>query len=940
MLSAFNFKLSLIASAIAMLGIHPSSAEASPLGLDLASSIYDDSALQSAVSALPTAEGEKPNAALAPVPSLSEARTQGRLKSLYLKSTSTTKAPATDVAPIANLADFKAHIAPSIKNSCITCHGPDKQKGHFRIDTLNPDLVKGSDMSKWQKVFDAISSEDMPPDNDKNIHLDEQERSRMTKWLEAELTKASRAQNNLGASSSFRRMTRYEYNYALQDITGLPYEFSDLLPPESDAKDGFLNSASLLQMSGMQLERYRDIGLAALQKATVKGDPPPIVSYSISMENLMSKVKEKSDDKKYTNKNHVHFKDLSTGKLLRFDQGSKPKRNNITNLIPQKMPAVSPAVLVIGPNQSVKLNLGSNLPDTGIMRVRIRLGRTSLDVHEYASVRLFFSVQTSNNANFEEVISQHDIPVTASADNPQVIEFNVPLSEISRNPFRKKDSEIGNSDESLRIQLVSNAKNKKNSSLSVVTDFIEIIAPFYDTWPPKSHTDIFIESKNKTNENVYAGEILKKFMSNAWRRPVSEAEIAPFLSLFSLDRPSSLCFEDAMLEVLSTVLATPDFLYLTQKIKTQSPKNSQLITDYELASRLSFFLWCSIPDQELLSLAKQGKLSDPKILAEQTKRMLTDSRSQRFTKNFVNQWLGLDDLNTVKFDETLFKAATAKNVNHDLISPGENPDLAVAVALSSQGLGPLKAAMSEEPIAFFNEVLHQNKSVMDFIHSDYVMVNERLATHYQIPGVYGPAFRAVPIAAKMHRGGLLTTAGILAMNSNGKDSNPVKRGVWILKRFLNDPPPPPPPNVPKVDLTDPEIAKLSLKDQIAVHRKDPACFSCHAKIDPWGIALENFDALGSYRANLNNKPIDSTAILFNKQPLAGMDGLKNYILAERQDQFARAMVNKLTTFALGRPMSFGDREEIEAITEKFRRQGDHLGDLISIITCSSLFRNK
>jgi hypothetical protein len=783
-----NLKFSLIASAIAS-SVACADSESPAIKI---TSNFILCANESERSALISAK-EAPHGG-EPMPPLSDVRTMGRHKSLYLKSTNmSTNAPATDGTPNANLGDFKAHIAPTLKDSCISCHGPDKQKGQFRVDTLNPDLLKGDDMSKWQKVFDVVSSEEMPPDNDKNIHLEDQQRSKLTTWLETELKKASKLQNELGTRSSFRRLTRYEYNYALQDLTGLNYEFSEVLPPETASKDGFLNSSSLLQMSGMQLEKYREIGLTALQKATVKGGPPPVVSYCLSAQNLMTEASKVEEDIKYATQEHVHFKDLKTGKLLRFHQDFQPKFSISTNFIPLRTPEPSTSVMVIGPNQSVKLNLGSKLPDAGNMRVRLRMGRSSLDVNEHASVRLIFSAHTSNDAHFSEIVSHRDIPITASAGNMQFIDFDIPLSEITRNPFRKKNSEIGRSDEFLTIQIISNIRNKNNEGLEIFADYIEIVAPFYEKWPPKSHEDIFIDSKNKRDEKIYASEILRKFMTKAWRRPVTAEEMAPFLSLFDSDRLSSSCFEDAMLEVLSTVLATPDFLYLTQKIKSSSVKKSLLITDYELASRLSFFLWCSIPDQELLSLASQGKLSDPKILAQQTKRMLADSRSQRFSKHFVDQWLGLDALVNVKFDTSQFKAANDTT---------------------------LKEAMREEPIAFFNEILHQNKSVMDFIHSDYVMVNERLARHYEIPGVYGPEFRAVPVAASMNRGGLMTQAAVLAMNSDGKDSNPVKRGVWILKRLLNDPPPPPPPNVPQVDLTNPEIAKLTLKERIADHRNN------------------------------------------------------------------------------------------------------------------------
>jgi hypothetical protein len=206
--------------------------------------------------------------------------------------------------------------------------------------------------------------------------------------------------------------------------------------------------------------------------------------------------------------------------------------------------------------------------------------------------------------------------------------------------------------------------------------------------------------------------------------------------------------------------------------------------------------------------------------------------------------------------------------------------------------------------------------------------------------VYGPHFRNVPITPQTHRGGLLTSAAIMTINSDGTDSHPLKRGVWMLKRILDDPPPPPPPNVPEVDLTDPEILKMTLKERIINHRNKPACYSCHSRIDPWGIAFENYDALGAYRTQIRNQPVDATAELFNRQTLAGIDGLKRYLLTDRQDQFARAMVHKLLAFALGRPLSFGDSADIDNLTAQFRQRNDGLGDLIFLIVTSDLFNSR
>jgi hypothetical protein len=229
---------------------------------------------------------------------------------------------------------------------------------------------------------------------------------------------------------------------------------------------------------------------------------------------------------------------------------------------------------------------------------------------------------------------------------------------------------------------------------------------------------------------------------------------------------------------------------------------------------------------------------------------------------------------------------------------------------------------------------------MDFLHSDYAVVNERLAAHYRIPAVRGPHFRKVPIDSKTPRGGLLTNAAVLAMNSDGTDSHPLKRGVWMLERILHDPPPPPPPNVPEVDLTDPEILKMTLKERIADHRNKPACISCHSRIDPWGIAFENYDALGSFRTRIKDKPVDATSELFNKHTLAGMEGLKRYLLTDRQDQFCRAMVHKMTAYALGRPLSFGDHADIDNLTTLWRTDGDRLGDLIHLIVNSEIFASR
>ena len=836
--------------------------------------------------------------------SLETAKKQGRGNSRFLKD-SGEAARAPGVIPKANMAGFKESVGPMLKKSCVACHGPEKSKGRLRIDQLNPDLLTGPDVERWREVFNALSKSEMPPDDEPEHALADADRKRMVDWLSSELSAASVVRRGSQEHSSFRRLTNYEYSYALQDLLGLPSALANKLPPETASEDGFKNSSDLLQMSTSQFDTYREIGLQALKRATVSGERPQPVTYIISMQEEMKKSISGEDAEKASkrknkkrDKTRQQLLHRETGESVEFTAGKSMPRDQAVG---GKIPPLSPVVLVLPRSRELKLDLDRFLPDDGIMRVRIRAGRSSMNPDEYASLRLIFSAHTSNNANFSQVVSERDIPVTASADDPQFIQFDIPLSDIQRNPFRKLATKFPRRDEFLHIQNVSNA-NGGEEPLSVLIDYIEISAPFYEQWPPKTHTGIFIESDHKADEQVYGREVLSRFLKRVWRRPVTSAEVDPFMALFAKYRPGFPSFDEAMVEVLATALATPEFLYLTQR----ETKSAAKISELELASRLAVFLWSSIPDDALLELAEHGKLRESEVLAAQVKRMVADPRSRRFSQHFVEQWLGLERMNSV---------------THVTDSA-------------------LREAMEEEPKAFFEEVLSHNHSIMDFIHSDYAMVNEPLATHYRIPKVYGPQFRKVPVTPQSNRDGLLTSAVIMTMNSDGKDSHPLKRGVWMLKRILDDPPPPPPPDVPEVDLTKPEILNMTVKERIADHRNKPACISCHAKIDPWGIAFENYDALGAYRTQIKNQPVDATSELFNRQTLAGVDGLKRYLLTDRQDQFARAMVQKLTAYALGRPLSFADRADIDSLTAQLRRGDDGLGDLISLIVSSNIFNSK
>ena len=833
--------------------------------------------------------------------------------------------------PKAKLAAFRTRVEPVLKRVCVGCHGPEKQKGKLRIDALDPDLLKGKDVNWWLEVFDVISNGEMPPE-DTEVQLADAEKGRIVDWLSGEIQMASQVRRSEQGHTSFRRMTRYEYKYALQDLLGVPYDFSRDLPPESSSEDGFKNSSEMLQMTVVQFEQYRLLARKALERATVRGDVPKPVYYGITMKAASAQVdatyaafveKKKKQIKngvttlektlkkqaaKYSVKpGSAHFKNLITGHGVKTHWGYGGAKYAWTpSLTRPKVPPALPDVVVIPANSKYIVDVGDGLPDVGTMRVRIRAARVTPEGKHPPTLRLFFGNQASNDSRVAVRAGERDITITASPDKPEFYHWDVRLSEIARNAYRhiQKLGQLPNPAEFLYFQ------NCSSTPVTVQIDYVEITAPVHEQWPPESHTRIFFQSDHQADEKKYAREVLAKFMRRAWRRPVTASEIDQKLVLFAKLRPQCDDFQEVMVEVLATVLSSPKFLYLVQAGEVDDKKESQRISGFELASRLSFFLWSSIPDEQLLNLAAKGKLRDPVVLQAQTRRLLADPKADRFARYFTRQWLGMELLDFLKIDSKVY---------------GRFDPL-------------LMEAMREEPVAFFGDVLRRNRTVIDFLQSDYTMVNDRLARHYGLPEVIGNSLRLVKLEASKRRGGVLTQAGLLAMNSDGKDSHPLKRGIWLLENLLNDPPPPPPPAVPEIDLADPEILKLTLKERMEDHRNDPACISCHSKIDPWGIAFENFDAVGLWRDKIDKDPVDATSVLFNKDELRGMKGLKDYLLANRQDQFARAMVHKMAAYALGRPLTFGDRSQVDRITADLRKRGDGLADLVFLIVKSDLFQ--
>lgn len=888
--------------------------------------------------------------------SLEQLKRDGKTRSRFLEASrpeqEATTAKPDQKQPEPKLAEFRTRIEPILRSACMDCHGPDTQEGNIRIDSLDPNLHVGKDVDWWTEIFSVVSKGEMPPPDSKS--LTDRERDQIVDWLSSELHAASIVKRQSASQTVFRRMTRYDYNYALQDLLGLPWDFAKDLPPEAKSTEGFRNTAEHLGMSVSQIETFQRLSRQALYRATVQGSQPPAIAWAITMKDVSrlewpkqeqqiekAKTEHKDDEKKLQAeleklehsfkqpRQQTYFRNLQTGRTVAANWEYYEAKYAIAPVEALTPPPTNvDQVAIIPAGKWLNVELGNKLPDDGTLRVRVRASRSSTKGNRIPSLQLHFGWQASNEGRALLPVSQRDLQITAATDAPEFYQWDIPLGEIyPRNSVRKTSAMGTMPSPSEYIRIV----NSTASQGDVQIDYVEVQAPVYDQWPPASHQRIFFASSNAQDETKYAREIIANFMRKAWRRTIAESELELKLKLFGRLRPDCGSFEEAVIETLASVLSSPNFLYLVQAqeaevnseaataaaVKAQTTTSNQQIASRrelsasELATRLSMFLWCSIPDEELLTLAETGKLLEPNVLEQQVQRMLNDARSQRMAKQFVHQWLDLELLDFLNFQQHV---------------PNFDP--------------LLKEAMLHEPVALFEETLRSNESVLNFLHSDYMMANERLARHYGIKEVRGNDFRRVSLDGDPRRGGLLTQAGMLAMNSDYPDSHPLKRGKWILVSLLNDPPPPPPPAVPQIDLTNPEIAKMTLKERIEDHRNQPACKACHMKIDPWGIAFENYDALGKWRDKIGEKPVDAASELSNHIELDGMMGLKRYLLEHRQDQFVSATVHKLTTFALGRSLKFADRADLDEITKSVRLGDDGLRTMVAAIVTSELFRTR
>jgi hypothetical protein len=453
----------------------------------------------------------------------------------------------------------------------------------------------------------------------------------------------------------------------------------------------------------------------------------------------------------------------------------------------------------------------------------------------------------------------------------------------------------------------------KNRDRDLIIESIHIRGPInIKQAPPDSHGKlIFVTPSKELPKREAARKIVERFATRAYRRPVKPAEVDRLLQLFDKADRNGEPFERCIQLVCQAVLMSPHFLFRVELGKEpSSTAKVQALSDHELASRLSYFLWSSMPDEELFRLAQAGELQKPKVLSAQTKRMLRSPKAKAFVENFTGQWLQLRSLATIQPDPKLFPQFDRQ----------------------------LRDAMRTEAEQFFASILQEDRSIFDLLQADYTFVNERLAKHYGIAGVTGAEFRRVKLTDD-NRGGILTMASILTVTSNPTRTSPVKRGKWILENILNAPPPPPPPDAGDLSEDEKEITSASLRQRMEKHRTKAECAVCHAKLDPLGFGLENFDAIGAWRTHDGKFKVDSTGELPGGKTFRTPKELKAIILS-REEEFRRCLIERLLTYALGRGMETADRATIIHISETVQKQHSRLSSIMEQIVLSDAFRKR
>ena len=783
-------------------------------------------------------------------------------------------------------ASYQAQVLPILEKHCIQCHGPEKQKGDVRFDTLSIDFLKDRTAAEtWHDASDQIKLGEMPPEEENP--LSEGERKLITEWIDSNLEKALREIKGEQSEAVIRRLNRTEYQYTMEDLLGFKMDYVDGLARDPLSPDGFLNNGKVLGMSSLQIEHYLKTARKAFQLILNEEEEPTV---------KVSEVKwNKGNIRGPSSKLYVGKSDHRLGRVNywhgNFQQPPKSGRFTIRIKARSEKKPGYPSPILEGSYgffvSGLTLNIQGSLPE-------VEIDSNETKTYEISSYAKLFPMTLAN--------------VPDDKING-VLTFRNSLDD--GNPLPKQLEKITETkDKKGKIKKKKTNYYPEDPNFSkIIIESVEFVANDYSSWPSKIHQQIILPEEDLNNERT-AKLVISRFLTKAWRKPIDSQTAEKWFQHFkkiSRDENSSIY---ALRETLATSLASTNFIYLSE-LKPNESKPSKLST-HELAARLSYFIWSSMPDVELRALADEDKLDDPKVLAAQVQRMMNDRKVNRFAEEFSKQWLDLGGVDRVAVNPRYHK-------NFD---------------------NRLKPYMQAESLEFFKEIFKKDEPMTQIIDADFTMLNARLAKHYGVEGPKSQRFERTSLKGTNRAGGILGHASIHLSGSDGAESHPIRRAVWVRERLLHDPPKPPPPDVPGIEESVKDFEKLSLHEQIEFHRKKESCNDCHRTLDPWGIALEEYSAVGLKReeTTVHKKPITSDTILPGNHPVDGVEELQKFILSHRKDQFAHAFCSKVLTYALGRSLTLEDEILVNELKNEFVKNRFRLSGLLKNIVLSETFR--
>ncbi|MFO0877437.1 MAG: DUF1592 domain-containing protein [Gemmataceae bacterium] len=855
------------------------------------------------------------------------------------------------VTPAASRAEVTAYL----RTHCLGCHDTSSKKGGLDLSSLRLEPTRPENLARWIKIHDRIASGEMPPPTRKRPPREATVAA--TRWIHDQLVQAERTRAGEG-KTRFRRLTRVEYEHTVRDLLALPgLPLAGDLPSDGTAH-GFDNNGDALDISHVNLALYLEAADRALDMAiATRPTPPAVVKQRISLANPPGFVahvllhgdgvllKNKKPDPDFPPAGAHHHIDqgaherlgsfrngASVGLFRHEDESFHPYFNEFVAIYPGRYRLRTSL-------WAFQWDRGKVLPARGTEAVRLSV------VHLTGDGR--------GGGHPSDVIGYLDAPSL----NEKVHDLETWLNQ---------NDTIGYNAASLAPGAQTRGKLRAMgfTGPGIACDYLEVEGPIHDVWPPRSHRALFgdlplekfdsaknpgvrapkrrpdrqemfmglnradpvpglwtVQSKQPL---VDADRLLGRFLRRAFRRPVPDAVRKEYVARVAARLQAGDCFETAMRSAYRAALCSPDFLYL---VEPAGPLDS-----HALASRLSYFYWRSLPDERLSQLADAGKLRDASVLRGEVERLLRDPRAQRFVEDFLGQWLKLRQIAVNDPDRTLY------------------PEFSTY----------LQDSTVAETRAYFRELLERDLDASYLVKSDFAMLNEKLAVHYGISGVSGSQVRRVVLPPDSPRGGFLTQASVLRITANGTTTSPVPRGAFVLERILGQPPEPPPSNVPAIE---PDVrGGKTIREQLARHRDNAACASCHAKIDPPGFALESFDVIGGYRTRYRSIGAGDSAprgaidpfihIRFRLGPQVDPGGtmpngrafrdIREFreLLAADRDPLLRNIAQQFAVYGTGRPVSFADRDAIEALVTATKKQGGGIRTLIRELTTSPLFATR